>query len=310
MPQKTFNPATDIPSLSGKVILITGGTAGLGAETAKQLAKASPAHIYISGRKAAAADKLIQQIQQASGGGDTATPVTFLPCDLASLSSVKQAAETVLAQESRLDILMCNAGIMATPPGLTTDGYEIQFGTNHLGHALLIRKLLPLLEETAASGADVRVIQLTSLGFKMHPGAGIVFDKVRTTQEFSAFGGWIRYGQSKLANLLYASELARRHPALTSISLTPGVVNTGLVENLGRFNRAFVWATNFGNLMGPEEGAHNQLWAATTAKTNLVNGRFYEPVGVLSGKLDKAAKDEALARRLWEWTEEALKEYL
>ncbi|KAL4783694.1 retinol dehydrogenase 11 [Aspergillus varians] len=308
MPQSTFNPTTDMPDMSGKVILITGGTAGLGAETTRQLAKKSPAHIYISGRKVAAADKIIQEIQEA---GNTA-PVTFLPCDLASLDSVKQAADSFLARESRLDILMCNAGIMATPPGLTADGYEIQFGTNHLGHALLIRKLLPLLTATAAmgEGQDVRVIQLTSLGFKLHPGAGIVFDAVRTTQEFSAFGGWIRYGQSKLANLLYAKELARRYPALTSISLTPGVVNTGLVDNLGCVNRAFVWVTNLGQVMGPEEGAHNQLWAATTSKEKLENGKFYEPVGVLSTKLDAASKDEALAKRLWEWTDEALVAYL
>lgn len=222
---------------------------------------------------------------------------------------MKQAAESFLAQESRLDILMCNAGIMATPPGLTADGYEIQFGTNHLGHALLIRKLLPLLQ-TSAEAADVRIILLTSLGFKMHPGGGIVFDAVRTKQEFSAFGGWIRYGQSKLANLLYARELARRYPTITSISVTPGVVNTGLVENLGRFNRAFVWVTNLGQLMKPEEGAYNQLWASTIAKHTLQNGQFYEPVGVLSNKLDKASQDAALAKRLWDWTEEALQAYL
>ncbi|EKV04595.1 Oxidoreductase, short-chain dehydrogenase/reductase family [Penicillium digitatum] len=304
MPTITYNPDS-MPDLSGKVILITGGTGGLGAESALRLAQKSPAHIYISGRKAANADKVIQQIRKAG----SKTPVTFLPCDLASLVSVKQAAESFLALESRLDILMCNAGIMATPPGLTADGYEIQFGTNHLGHALLIRKLLPLLE-TSAEAADVRIILLTSLGFKMHPSGGIVFDAVRTKQEFSAFGGWIRYGQSKLANLLYARELARRYPAMTSVSVTPGVVNTGLVENLGRFNRAFVWITNLGQLLKPEEGAYNQLWASTVAKATLQNGQFYEPVGVLSTKLDKASQDAALAKRLWEWTEEALQAYL
>ncbi|KAJ5689230.1 Short-chain dehydrogenase/reductase SDR [Penicillium macrosclerotiorum] len=304
MPTIKYNPDS-MPDLSGKVILITGGTGGLGAESARQLAQKSPAHIYISGRNAASADAVIQQIRQAG----SKTPVTFLPCDLASLASVKQAAETFLAQESRLDILMCNAGIMATPPGLTADGYEIQFGTNHLGHALLIRKLLPLLQ-TTAEAADVRIILLTSLGFKMHPGGGIVFGAVRTKQEFSAFGGWIRYGQSKLANLLYARELALRYPAMTSISVTPGVVNTGLVENLGYFNRAFVWVTNLGQLMKPEEGAHNQLWASTVAKDTLQNGQFYEPLGVLSTKLDKASQDAALAKRLWDWTEEALQAYL
>ncbi|EEQ29278.1 hypothetical protein McanMca71_006680 [Microsporum canis] len=304
MPTITYN-LESMPDLSGKVILITGGTRGLGAESARRLAQKSPAHIYISGRKAASADTVIQQIRQAG----SKTPVTFLPCNLASLASVKQAAETFVVQESRLDVLMCSAGIMATPPGLTADGYEIQFGTNHLGHALLIRKLLPLLQATAET-ADVRIVLLTSLGFKMHPGGGIVFDAVRTKQEYSAFGGWIRYGQSKLANVLYARELARRFPAITSLSVTPGVVNTELVESLGCFNRAFVWVTNLGQLMKPEEGAYNQLWASTVAKDTLLNGQFYEPVGVLSTKLDKASQDAALAKRLWEWTEEALREYL
>lgn len=192
------------------------------------------------------------------------------------------------------------------PPGLTEDGYEIQFGTNHLGHALLIRKLLPVLERTAEI-SDVRVVILTSLGFKF--ARGISFDTVKSVQE-GVLGPWVRYGQSKLANLLYARELARRYPSLTSISVTPGVVNTGLVENLGRFNRAFVWVTNLGHMMGPEEGAYNQLWAVSTPKDGLRNGWFYEPVGVLSNKLDKVAKDEGLAEKLWEWTDEALKAYL
>ncbi|KAJ5709394.1 Oxidoreductase short-chain dehydrogenase/reductase family [Penicillium malachiteum] len=302
MPTTAFNPEKDMPDMSGKVILITGGTAGLGAETARRLAKQSPAHIYISGRNAAAADKVIQQIRQAG----SKTVVTFLKCDLASLDSVRHAAERILTHESRLDILMCNAGIMAVPPGLTTDGYEIQFGTNHLGHALLIRKLLPLLETTAAA-ADVRIIILTSLGYKF--ARGMNFDEVRSVQE-GTLGSWMRYGRSKLANLLYARELARHYPALTSVSLTPGVVNTGLVENLGLFNRAFVYLTTLGQVQKTEEGAYNQLWAVSAPKNSLQNGQFYEPVGVLSNKLSEAAKDANLARQLWEWTEDAIKAYL
>ncbi|KAJ6021733.1 Oxidoreductase short-chain dehydrogenase/reductase family [Penicillium herquei] len=303
MPETAFNPDQDMPEMSGKVILITGGTAGLGAESAKRLAKKSPAHIYISGRNAAAAHKVIQDIQQAG----SKTAVTFLKCDLASLESVKQAAEQIITRESRLDILMCNAGIMAVPPGLTTDQYEIQFGTNHLGHALLIRKLLPLLESTAAATADVRIIILTSMGYKF--ARGINFDEVRSLQE-GTLGSWMRYGRSKLANLLYANELARRYPKLTSVSLTPGVVNTGLVGNLSRFNRAFVYVTNIGQVVKPEKGAYNQLWAVSTSKDGLQNGQFYEPVGVLSNSLSDAAKDAKLAKQLWEWTEKAIQAYL
>ena len=235
------------------------------------------------------------------------TNVTFVECDLASLASVQAAVQRFSIQ--RLDILMCNAGIMAQPPGLTKDGYEVQFGTNHVGHALLIKLLLPTLLRTAEQpGADVRVIILTSLGFRGHPKAGIVFKDLRTTQE-SAFGPWIRYSQSKLANILYAAELARRHPNITSVSIHPGVVETGLVGNLGVGNKLIVYLTNLGRVMKPTEGAYNQLWAATANKTNVVNGAFYEPVGVLSTKHDKASQSEKLAAELWEWTENALEGY-
>ncbi|RHZ50903.1 oxidoreductase, short-chain dehydrogenase/reductase family [Aspergillus thermomutatus] len=301
-----FSP-DKIPDLSGKVILVTGGTAGLGAATVLHLAKRSPAHIYISGRNAKSASDLVEQVRDSN----SKTRVSFLPCDLASLVSVKEAAETVLKQESRLDILMCNAGIMAQPPGLTKDGYEVQFGINHLGHALLIQKCLPLLQQTAEQpGADVRIIILTSLGFQMHPSGGIIFSDLKTVQNFSVFGSWIRYGQSKLANVLYARELARRYPAITSVSVHPGVASTGLVENQSWGNRAFIYATNMGKLLKPSEGAYNQLWSATTAKENLENGQLYEPVGVLSSKLDKAARDDALAKKLWEWTDRALEDYM
>lgn len=206
---------------------------------------------------------------------------------------------------------MCNAGIMAQPPSLTKDGYEVQFGTNHLGHALLIRRCLPLLQRTAEESSDARIVILSSLAFRGHPHGGIVFSDLKTVQHFTAcaLGPWIRYGQSKLANLLYARELARRYPAITCVSIHPGVVSTGLVENQTRGNRAFIYVTNIGQLMKPEEGAYNQLWAATARKEELVNGGFYEPVGVL-GKLHRAAGDDALAEKLWEWTEEALGEYL
>lgn len=320
----SFNPDKDIPDLSGKVIFITGGrlpwhfrfslfepkgkligTAGLGEASVLHLAKHSPAKIYISGRNTQNANGVIQQVRDAG----SKTAVIFVECDLASLASVKTAAESFLANESRLDVLLCNAGIMAKPPGLTRDGYEVQFGTNHLGHALLIQKLLPLLQRTAETEGDARIVILTSMGFRMHPSGGIVFKDLKTTQDFGAFGSWIRYGQSKLANLLYARELARRYPSITSASIHPGVVNTNLVDSLGFGNRAFVYLTNLGKLLKPSEGAYNQLWSATTPKSQLKTGQFYEPVGVLSTKLDKVSRDDALATQLWEWTDKELAAY-
>ncbi|GIJ82681.1 hypothetical protein Asppvi_001192 [Aspergillus pseudoviridinutans] len=304
----SFSP-DKMPDLSGKVILVTGGTAGLGAATVLHLAKHSqpPAHIYISGRNAKRADELIKQV----AGSNSPTPVSFLPCDLASLASVNEAAETILSQESRLDILMCNAGVMPQAPALTKDGYEVQFGTNHLGHALLIQKCLPLLQRTAEEHSDARIVLLTSLAFHLHPRAGIAFSDLKTVQNLLAFGAgpWIRYGQSKLANLLYARELARRYPAITCVSVHPGVVSTEMVENLSWWNRASIYLTNIGKVVKPAEGAYTQLWAATAPKEELVNGQYYEPVGV-PGELDRVARDDALAERLWEWTEEELAEYM
>lgn len=193
---------------------------------------------------------------------------------------------------------------MAQPPSQTVDGYELQFGTNHLGHALLIKKLIPLLE----ASTDPRIVLLTSQGWGLHPRGGIVFDKLKTTQDISFGGPWIRYGQSKLANLVYARELAKRFPAITSVSVHPGVVGTGLVSGLGIKEKMLVYATTWWMILQPHEGAFSQTWAATVDKAEIRNGGYYEPVGkLMDRKLDATARDGALAERLWDWTEEALK---
>lgn len=229
--QLEFNPAKDIPRLTDKVILITGGTAGLGRETVLSFAAHEPAYIFFTGRSQASADKLIQDVT----AKHPETPVAFLRCDLTDLSSVQQTAKTLLSMTERLDIAMMNAGVMALPPGLTQDGYEILFGTNHVGQALLLKLLTPLLEATAAkpNSKDVRVVWLTSIGYRGHPRGGILLDKVRTPQAdiFPVMGGWVRYGQSKLANLLYARAYAKYHPNITSVSVHPGVSYTNLVDH-------------------------------------------------------------------------------
>ncbi|KAK4867630.1 hypothetical protein LT330_001140 [Penicillium expansum] len=297
-----YNPETEIPDLTGKSIFITGGTGGLGAASAIHLAKHNPSHIYISGRNATSAEKVIKQIHK-----DTPNlAVTFIKFDLSSLSSVKEAAERFTSQHRTLNILMCNAGVMALPPSTTVDGYELQFGTNHLGHALLIKKFLPLLEATT----DPRIVLLTSQGWGLHPRGGIIFDKLKTPQNISFGGPWVRYGQSKLANLVYARELARRFPGITSVSVHPGVVGTGLVDGLGIKEKMLVYALSWWRMLQVHEGAFSQTWAATVDKAEIRNGGYYEPVGKLENrKLDAAARDEVLAERLWDWTEEALKEF-
>ncbi|KAL4893224.1 hypothetical protein BDV59DRAFT_177763 [Aspergillus ambiguus] len=311
MASQSFNLDTDIPDLAGKVIFVTGGTAGLGAATVQNLARHNPAHIYLSGRNAASAESVIKQIQEAG----SSAKLTFVKCDLASLSSVKAAADNILAKESRLDILICNAGIMATPPGMTADGYEVQFGTNHLGHALLIHKFLPLLMGVNSDGSAEersagRLVILSSDGYRLHPRAGINFDTLKTTQDCGFGSSWIRYGQSKLANILYARELARRYPSLMAVSIHPGVIGTGLVDSLSWAKRTFVYATTVGTMVSLEEGVKNSLWAATVDQKALVSGAFYKPVGHLWEKLGATALDDALSGKLWDWTEEALSDFL
>lgn len=216
--------------------LITAGTAGLGNATIQALAKHSPAHIYFTGRNSKAAQNLIDEVKKAN---PTAS-LTFLELDLSSLATIKPALK--MFTHDRLDILMCNAGVMAKPPQLSKDGYEIQFATNHIGHALIIKTLLPILIRTSEQpGSDVRIVCNTSEGWRAHPKGGIQFDRLRTVQEVPLIGQWVRYGQSKLANIVYARELAKRYPGITSASIHPGVISTSLVGNLGFADKMMVY---------------------------------------------------------------------
>jgi NAD(P)-dependent dehydrogenase (short-subunit alcohol dehydrogenase family) len=281
------------------------GTAGLGANVVVELAQHHPAHIIFTGRNAQSAQDTSTKAKSAA----PATTVSFVQCDLADLASVKAAADRILREHSQLNILMANAGIMAHPPALTKDGYEMQFGVNHLGHALLIKKLVPLIQRTATAqpaSADVRIILLSATAWqKSVPREGIAFDKLTTTQE-SLGGQWLRYGQSKLANMLYAKELARRYPEILSFSITPGVVATELIGKLGWVDRAIVYLTQIGKVQQLDEGISNQLWAVSAERESVEQGAFYEPVGRLSFLKSKYSEEPDLARTLWAWTEREL----
>jgi NAD(P)-dependent dehydrogenase (short-subunit alcohol dehydrogenase family) len=193
------------------------------------LASRNPAKIYITGRKESAAQTAIADIK-ATG---VSTEVVWIRCDHTNLASVKEAADTVSATTSLLEVLMANAGIMAIPPGLTSGGYELHFGINHVAHALWIRKLLGLLQNTAKEHGEARIIPISSLAFVLAPqGHGIVFDDLKTTQDYWVLGKWQRYAQRKLTNLLYGRELARRYPDIRTLVIDPGPSNMGLVTNL------------------------------------------------------------------------------
>ncbi len=196
---------------------------------------------------------------------------------------------------------------MALPPASTTDGYETQFGTNHVGHAFLIHLLLPILLKTAEQpSADVRVVCLTSQGYRM--ASGIQFDRLHTSQEWGTGGPWKRYAQSKLANLLYAAALAKHYPNITFVSIHPGVVATELVDSQPWYNKLLITVTNPTGFLTPDEGTWNQLWAATTKKENIVNGEYYEPIGKVGGHT-KASRDTKLQDELWEWTQKELENH-
>lgn len=276
------------------------GNTGLGKETIDQLAKHDPKHIYLAARTPAKGEAAVADVQSAI----PTAQITFLPLDLASFNSISAAAKEFTTKSQRLDILMNNAGVMALPPGTTKEGYEIQWGTNHLGHALLTKLLLPTLLSTAKQpGSDVRIVNLTSEGHRLAPYGGLKLDKKKLDKQNT----WARYGNSKLSNILFTRELAERYPSITSVSVHPGVIKTDLY--LPNQNSSLIMRYGmllFSPLMKTvTTGAYNQLWAATTKKEELINGAYYIPVGVES-KGSGNAEDRKQSKELWEWTEKEL----
>jgi retinol dehydrogenase-12 len=280
---------------------------GLGKQSILELSKHNPKIIYLAARSKDKALAAIADLQSAV----PQAKIEYLHCDLTDLESVAATAKEFISKSTRLDILMLNAGIMMVPPALTKDGYEIQFGTNHVGHALLTKLLLPTLLKTAEQpGADVRVVAVSSFGHFFSPSKGLIFDQLKTPM--GSYTTSARYGQSKLSNILFMSELGRRYPSLTTAAVHPGVVDTEL------------YRTVFGGVMTPinkikkyfytsvVDGAKNQLWAATwkkgDARGEVKSGEYYTPVAV-TGQGTALATDADLAGRLWEWTEKELDAY-
>ncbi|KAL5365541.1 short-chain dehydrogenase/reductase [Aspergillus floccosus] len=300
-----FNPETDIPPLDGRVILITGGTHGLGKQSVLEFARHNPREIWLAARNVDRARTVASEITQTVPGAT----IHILQLDLASFPSVEKAAKTFLSACDRLDILMLNAGIMAVPPGTSNEGYEIQFGTNHMGHALLSKLLLPILDKTAniAPGADVRIVSVSSKGHRYLPRGGFRFDSL--TSMGDGLGAYERYYQSKLANVLWVKQMAEMYPQFRAAAVHPGVVQTQLMYGATASPtvvRAFAKVAY--RLFKPvEKGVRNQLWASVAQDVH--SGEYYEPVGV-RGRVSEDGKDRKLAQELWEWTENELNGYL
>ncbi|KAF4337218.1 alcohol dehydrogenase Bli-4 [Fusarium beomiforme] len=295
--QQDFDPK-DIPSLQGKVILVTGATAGLGKESVLQFAYHNPQRIYLCGRNLQKAQIAAQDIKQKVPSAS----IRLLQLDLFSFASVREAAQIVLSECKRLDILMLNAGTMFVPPGRTPDGYEIQFGTNHMGHAFLTKLLIPLLDKTARiPGADVRIVCLASHGHVYLKKGGFDFDTLKTNGE--SIGLYQCYYQSKLGNILWVRQLAKKHPHFTVSAIDPGLVQTELL-NKATGLAWYLYPLVRCMLITPvAKGVRNQLWASVAP--GVVSGEYYEPIGK-HGLATEDGKDEKLAETLWQWTEREL----
>lgn len=283
----------------------------MGKETVLQLAKHDPKEIFLAARTPSKAEAAIAEIKAAVPSAN----VSFLQLDLASFASVKKAADAFNGRSDRLDLLINNAGVMMLPWGLTEDKYETQFGTNHMGHALFTKLLMPTLLKTAEQpNSDVRVVDLSSEGHKLYTGPGIIYDQ----PELEEWHTTSRYGHSKLANIYHARELARRYPSITATSIHPGVIFTDLYNTYSSSNIAVKAitiggkvATAAGLLYDVSGGTKNQLWAATAPKEEVkAKGYYLMPVGKgVSDSWSKLGGDAKKAEELWDWTEAELKKH-
>ena len=300
-----WSPA-DIPDQDGRVAVVTGANSGLGLATSRELARAG-ATVVMACRDAGRGEEALAAVRSTVPGGS----LELAPLDLASLASISELAEALLAEHQTIDLLINNAGVMATPRRLTEDGFELQFGTNHLGHFALTGRLLPALLRGEAS----RVVTVSSMA---HRSGRISFDDLSGERRYFR---WAAYGQSKLANLLFAYELQRRAEAvgapLASMAAHPGYSATNLQSSgpgvgggiFAAANKALMAITNRLIAQSGDDGALSSLYAATFP--GLPGGSFVGPDGPFEARgaprvVDSsgASKDRAAALRLWSVSEE------
>jgi NAD(P)-dependent dehydrogenase (short-subunit alcohol dehydrogenase family) len=248
--------------LTGTTALVTGASAGLGLETVRALT-GHGATVVAGVRDLAKAEKALADT------GIDAGQVTLEQVDLASLASVRAFTDRVAASVDRLDLLIANAGLMACPQATTTDGFELQFGTNHLGHFVLVNRLVPLL----LAGAPSRIVCLSSSGHRA--GNTDLDDPNFATQPYHE---WLAYGRSKTANAQFAVELDRRlrDRGVRAVAVHPGGIRTELFRHLDAAAQDFVAKNKKGDWKTPEQGAATTVWAAVVADADEVGGKFTE----------------------------------
>jgi len=308
-PKFTFD---DIPDLSGKVAIVTGANTGIGKVSARELARKG-AHVIVACRSTpkgiATVNEITREIPKAN--------VEYMNLDLSSMANVQKFTDVYLAKGLGIDILMLNAGIMMNPFELTEDKLESQFATNHIGHFLMVQNLLPVLVQSKA-----RVVSVSSLAHTFV--SGIDFNTIHDENSYDKVKA---YGVSKLSNVLFASELARRYGAVgvTSYSVHPGLVATELMRHVdadffklgghdGFAAKVYTWVKDsFNNALAldPNGGALTQLFVAT-APSNVIeqyNGAYYSPIAL---RIDPSAvaRDEVLAKKLYDYSLGIVKPFL
>ena len=285
--------------MHNKTVLITGANDGIGRATAQRLAEKG-AHLVLACRNEIEAQRTAAALVEKTGNENIDT----LPLDLADLSSVRAASELFLADYPRLDVLINNAGVYSDSLSRTRDGYELQFGVNHLGHFLLTLNLLPAMQ---CANLCSRVINVASA---MHAKGGIDFGNLRGERGSKGYDGGAAYSQSKLANILFTKELDRRHGSeLTTNCLHPGVVGTSLALKKGKLLTKTVWSLYRPFARSPRRGADTSVYLASSPEVQEVSGRYFNPSQCLI-KPSPTACNAQLARRLWEYSEEAVGSFL
>ncbi len=291
-----------LPSLEGRTFLITGGNGGLGRAAATLLA-ARGARVVITARSAAKADDALRQIRAAAPGAS----VSWQPLDLARLESVAAAAAALSTTLDRLDAVINNAGVMQTPPRRTADGFELQLGTNHLGHFRLNSLLMGILEKSAG-----RIVAVSSVAHRL---GRIHLDDLQLDR---GYGPTKAYAQSKLANLLYAVELQRRlaarSSAVTALACHPGYADTNLQSagvGMAGGSRLLRWGYRLSNALlaqSAERGAWPLVLAAADPAAE--PGAYYGPTETFDTRgavgrstVARHAQDAAVAARLFDASE-------